>query len=220
MNTGRNSRILIGYNQFLNGESIASRESFNLSSFEDFNRLVEAVILYDRVVLLGDYALPDGPISSALRKEEIVDILTDADLRDIVTREGVQRKFAESVRYAFGDEAVDADDAQASTLLSNRISPNWFDQYSYKSLYEEVVAFGRNQSASVDTVRTWLKNRIFATREQGGHFSYIARSLVYSAVADESGMDYAPDFLRLPLAAMSFGRSSEAIPRKIRDVVY
>lgn len=219
MKPERHSRILIGYNQFLNGESVASRATFNLSSFEDFNKLIEAVILYDRVVLLGDYALPDGPISRVMKNEQIVDTLTDVALRDIIARPEVTRTFTESIRYAFGEEAVNAEDAQPSNLISNRISPNWFDQFSYNALYEEVVEFGRRDHASIDALRVWLKDHIYATRVNGGHFSYIARSLVYSAVADHAGMDYAPDFLRLPLAAMSFGKCNEAVPKKLYDAL-
>jgi hypothetical protein len=137
----------------------------------------------------------------------------------MIGRPGVQQAFRESARYAFGDDALDAEDAQPSALISNRISPNWFDQFSYNSLYEEVVNFGRTENPSVDHLREWLGKHIFASRDQGGHFSYIARSLVYSAVADEAGMDYAPDFLRLPMAALSFGRSKEAIPKKLYDAL-
>lgn len=219
MKTVRNSKILIGYNQFLNGESVATRRSFNLSSFEDFNKLVEAVMLYDRIVLLGDYALRDGPISSVLKKEGVIDTLSAGNLRDLTDRSEVKSTFNKSLRYIFGESALEAEEAQPASLLSNRISPNMFSQRCYNALAERVAEFGKKENASIDDLRVWFKEHIFDTRAEGGHFAYLARSLVYSAVADHEGIDYAPDFLRLPLSAMAFGKTSESIPKKLYDAL-
>ena len=63
------TKIIFGYNQLLAAASLTEGGEFNLFVFEDFNKLVEAVVLYDRVVLLGDYDFPSSNIYDELTKK-------------------------------------------------------------------------------------------------------------------------------------------------------
>src|SRR5438046_6966373 len=75
------SRLLLGYNQFLCAGALASGEPFSLSLFEDLNKLIESVVLYDRIVLLGDYELPSGVFATPLREDGILETLPDDQIR-------------------------------------------------------------------------------------------------------------------------------------------
>lgn len=63
--SGEGTRIIIGYNQFLCAEHLVQNERFDLSLFEELNRLIESVVLYDQIVLLGEYRLPSGALTDA-----------------------------------------------------------------------------------------------------------------------------------------------------------
>lgn len=213
------TKILFGYNQLLNAISIVEGNYFNLSAFEDFNRFIEAIVLYDKVVLLGDYSLPSSEFYSELSKEDIFERLSGQQLQTLIKKPQTQQYFKESMQQAFGEAALISKEAQAESLLELRISPSILDTLSYNSLFAQVIRCNTRESFDLKNFTLWLNKRIFQKRSIGGHFYYIARALVYSAIAETSGMDYAPDFLRLPIAALAFARNNQPIPKILYDAV-
>ena len=77
-----------------------------------------------------------------------------------------------------------------------------------------------NTGFDFDGFREWLYQVLFQTREQGGHFYYFARSLVYAAVAESQEMDYAPDFLRSPITALAFSQKPQTISKQLYDAIH
>ncbi len=75
------STLLLGYNQFLCAEALLRGSHFSLSLFEELNRLIESVVLYDRVMLLGDYATDRLTSYSILEEAGAISQLTDESLK-------------------------------------------------------------------------------------------------------------------------------------------
>ncbi len=75
---------------------MVQNERFDLSLFEELNRLIESVVLYDRIVLLGEYPLPSGPLIDAFSKAGVLQRLTEEDLRQLVLRPETQERFGKT----------------------------------------------------------------------------------------------------------------------------
>ncbi|GAF76036.1 unnamed protein product, partial [marine sediment metagenome] len=65
----------------------------------------------------------------------------------------------------------------------------------------------------------WIGENILRTRDRGGHFYYLARAILYATLAEQCGMDYAPDVLRLPMAALTFSSQTRALPKALYDAL-
>lgn len=214
------SQILVGYNQFLCAESLAAGDRFSLSLFEDLNRLVESVVLYDQIVLLGAYSLPSGILATPLREAGILKTMTDADVRSAIADEGAQDRFLSSMVDVFGSEVLDLEEAQPDQLIERRIPPNAFDQSCIELYVNQTIECGRHDGLfERERFKAWIAQNVFSQRERGGHFYYFARAILYGTVAERSGMDYAPDLLRLPIAALGFSKGTKTIPRALYDAL-
>lgn len=213
------TRILVGYNQFLCAESLASGGQFNLSLFEDLNKLIEAVVLYDKIVLLGDYSLPSGVLATPLEKEGILQTMPDSEMRTMVEQNSTQSRFRAYMLDVFGKDVTYADDATPSKLLDLRISPNIFDQISYNNLFEQTIGCSSTIGFERQRFTQWIRENILCTRDKGGHFYYLARAILYATLAEQCGMDYAPDVLRLPMAALTFSSQTRALPKALYDAL-
>ncbi len=213
------TRIIFGYNQLLNAASLTESGWFNLSAFEDFNKLVESVVLYDKVVLLGDYDLPSNNVYNELKKEDIFEKLSDNKLKEYINTPKAQAYFKDSIQSIFGADSLSTADASPEVLLNSRISPNMHDRMSFTEMTTQTVQLHNKDTFNTPVFTGWLRENVFKTRNLGGHFSYIARSLVYSAVAESANMDYAPDFLRLPVAALAFSKRTSPASRLLYDAL-
>ena len=211
--------IIFGYNQLLAAASLTEGGKFNLSTFEDFNKLVEAVVLYDRVVLLGDYNLPSNNVYNELNKEGVFEKLSNTELRAYVNTPQAQAHFQDTLEYIFGAESLTAPEAKPEILLNSRISPNALDQMAFNTMAAQTVQLHSKGKFNTNVFTNWLNENVFQTRNLGGHFYYIARSLLYSVVAESANMDYAPDFLRLPVAALAFSKRTSPPSKKLYDAL-
>ena len=219
MQSTTQTQILLGYNQFLCAEGLASGGQFSLSLFEDLNKFIESVVLYDKVVLLGDYFLPSGVFAQPLQQEGILDTITDNEIRSIMLNEDAKKQFQISMENIFGPASLDADDAQPERLIELRIPPNAFDSNSYNNFFNQTVEYAKSKGFEKDRFTKWIAENIFETRSKGGHFYYFARSIVYSTYAEIVGLDYAPDLLRLPIAALSFLRRTTPLSKILYDTI-
>ena len=113
--------LLLGYNQFLCAEQLAEGGPFTLSLFEDLNRLVESVVLYDKVLLLGDYDLPSGLFATPLKKAGVLEMLPTNHIRTIISRDVARARFRSCLVDAFGENVGDTDDAQPERVLECRV---------------------------------------------------------------------------------------------------
>ena len=213
------TQILIGYNQFLCAEGLASGAAFNLNVFEDFNKFIEAVILYDRIIVLGEYSLPSGLLASPLEKAGILKTITNKEIEDFFQKKTSQDQFYSTMADVFGPKVSGAEDAQPKQLLNLRISPNTFDSYSYNNLFNQTIECAKEQNFERSKFCNWISKNIFETRTKGGHFYYMARSILYSTYAESNRIDYAPDLLRLPIAALSFSRDVKPLPKALYDAL-
>lgn len=198
------NNIIFGYNQLLTSAAVAEHDYFNLSTFEDFNRLVEGIVLYDKVLLLGDYDLPSSYLFSELKNEKIFETVSDAEIRDLLKETETRSNYNQKLSLIFGDQALEASDTNPDELLNLRISPNPYDRNAMDWFLEQVVILDESNNLSQKTFRDQVAKKLFLSRNEGGHFYYFARSLVYSSVADKLSMDYMPDYIRMPLASMAF----------------
>lgn len=214
------SQILVGYNQFLCAEGLAAGGRFSLSLLEDLNTLIESVVLYDQIVLLGDYSLPSGVFATPFRKAGILKTMTDADVRSVIADETAQNHFLSSMVDVFGSGVLDLDEAQPDQLIERRFTPNSLDHSSINLLFNQTIECSKHGSLfERERFKDWIAQNIFEQRERGGHFYYLARAILYGTVAERSGMDYAPDILRLPIAALRFSKGTKAIPRALYDAL-
>lgn len=212
------NQLLLGYNQFLCGESVL-RGEFNLSLFEDFNRLVEGCVLYDQLVLMGDYDLSGSTLYQQLHSAGVLDILGEAALRELTSRPDARVLVCDGLEHALGLTAEEASATDPVALLEARVSPNAQDRATYSRMADNVARAGAANAVDVGELRRWNRDNIFSTRHEGGCFTYFGRALVYAAVAETSGMDYSPDLLRLPIAALAFRRSYRSVPRALYEEV-
>ncbi|MCP5105065.1 MAG: hypothetical protein GY950_16880 [bacterium] len=217
MNETIKTRILVGYNQFLCAESLASGSQFGLSLFEDLNKLIEAVVLYDKVVLLGDYSLPSGLLATPLKKAGILQTMPNAEMRNIITQTSTQSRFRAYMIDVFGKDVAYVENATPGKLLDLRISPNIYDQISYNNLFEQTINCCSTGGYERQRFTHWINENILCTRDKGGHFYYLARAVLYATIAEQCGMDYAPDVLRLPMAALTFSSQTRALPKALYD---
>jgi len=211
------SRLLLGYNQFLAAESLASGAAFSLSLFEELNKLIESVVLYDRVVLLGDYELPSGVFATPLREAGILKTLPDEQLRLLLRSADIRSQYFSTMQDVFGDASIGGTDINPETILDNRISPNIADKISYSRLFDQTISCGSSSEFARASLTKWIADNIYSRRSEGGHFYYLARAVLYSSVADAGGMDYAPDLLRLPVAALAFTHGTRSLPKRLYD---
>jgi hypothetical protein len=156
---------------------LVQNEQFDLSLFEELNRLIESAVLYDHIVLLGEYRLSSGALIDAFSKAGVLKRLTEEELRELVLRPETQKRFEKTMRRLFGPGVVDAEDAQAVTLLDLRITPNSFAQMSYNAMVDQVMGMGSTSGFDTSQFSQWLTRNIFATRY---HLDY-ARSLPFGA---------------------------------------
>ena len=213
------AKIIFGYNQLLAAASLTEGGEFNLFAFEDFNKLVEAVVLYDKVVLLGDYDFPSSNIYDELNKEGIFENLSDIELRTYLNAPQAQTHFQDVMGYIFGKESLRVPDVRPEVLLDSRISPNAFDQMALNTMALQTIRLHNRGKFNTDVFTDWLNKNIFQTRNLGGHFYYFARSLLYSVVAESANMDYAPDSLRLPIVALAFNKRTSPPSKQLYDVL-
>ena len=127
--------------------------------------------------------------------------------------------FKDSLQYIFGNEVLNVRDADAKSLLRLRINPNLFGIRSLSLYFEKFVLSSQQEKFDIGRFRQWLQQQIFETRDKGGHFYYFARTLVYSAVAEVLGIDYSPDFLRIPVASLAFTRKPPNITKQLYDTL-
>lgn len=209
------SQLLFGYNQFLCGESVL-RGAFNLSLFEDFNRLVEGCVLYDKVVLIGDYDLSGSTLYKRLRSAGVVDVLREASLREFTSARDVRVLVRDGLEQALGLTSEEASAIDPLALLEARVSPNALDRITYTQMADNVARAGATR-VDVGELRTWNRDNIFSSRQEGNCFTYFGRALVYAAVAEIRGMDYSPDLLRLPIAALAFRSSYRSVTHALYE---
>lgn len=213
------SRLLIGYNQFLCAEALASGSEFSLALFEDLNKLIESVILYDHVVLLGDYELPSGIFVTPLKQAGILETFSNEKLRLRLQDEQTRSQFFSTMSDIFGPAVIKGTDIQPETILDNRISPNVADSLSYSRLFAQTISCGSSLEFNREGLTDWISENIYLRRHQGGHFYFLARAVLYSSIAAAAEMDYAPDLIRLPLAALAFTHEARSLPKRLYDAV-
>lgn len=211
--------VIFGYNQLLGIDALIQYNRFSLSTFEDFNRLIEAIVLYDKVLFLGEYDISWSPFYSALNKESIFETLTDKKITQIIKNPTTTQIFEDTKQYIFGRDSIDKKDTDIESLLNLRIAPNEFDQLSYNTMVLKVLENNIKGNFDVQSMLTWISENIFKTKDEGGNFYYFARSLVYSSIAESTGLDYAPDFLRMPFAALSFAKINRPIHKVLYDAL-
>src|SRR5262245_32927891 len=135
------TQLLFGYNQFLCGESVL-RGEFSLSLFEDFNRIVEGCVLYDRLVLIGDYDLSGSLLYQQLHNAGLLDTLADAQLRQLTSAPDVQAFVRDGLEHALGLSPEEASATDPLALLEARVSPNAHDQATYNRMTANVARAG------------------------------------------------------------------------------
>jgi hypothetical protein len=210
--------ILVGYNQFLCAESLIEEGQFSLSLFEDLNKLIESIVLYDEIILLGDYDLPSGALADPLDRAGVMRRISDDEIKKIMSDGNASNRFEKSMSDIFGLSVMEAEDAKADKLIDLRISPNTFDQNSYQALFSITTQLSEANNPR-QVLSEFLDKKIFQTRHMGGHFYYIARSVLYSTLAETKGWDYAPDLLRLPVAALTFSQVGHKLPVALYDAL-
>jgi hypothetical protein len=213
------SKVLLGYNQFLCAESLIAGGRFSFSLFEDLSKLIEAAVLYDHIILIGDYSLPSGILAAPLERANILSTMTDADVLRGIASEAARESFVSSMVDVFGASVAQADDAQPEQLINLRISPNHLDNLSYNNLFEQTVKCAGNTQFERLGFTNWISKNIFENRNNGGSFYYLARAILYSTFAEFSSIDYVPDLLRMPIAALTFSRGIKPLPKVLYDAL-
>lgn len=215
------TKVVVGYNQMLTAIHVAEHHGFNLMLFEDLNRYIEAAVLYDKIVLVGEYRVPSSSITDGLKQEGVFENVSQDTFEKLAdTSDDVQQTFARSYESVFGQPVLAGLETSLGELTRLRISPNSFDQSVLNELIPKTIQFNYPKGFDVAAFQNWLARDVAETRDFGGHFYYFARALVYSAVAEALDMDYAPDMLRTPLAAMSFSYRQRAVSHQLYDAMY
>jgi hypothetical protein len=212
------AKLLFGYNQLFCAESVLNGE-WSLSLFEDLNRLIEGVVLYDEIVLLGAHDASRSNIYSTLKHEGVITEWLDDDLLRVVARPETQERFRSNVVYAFGISNAAANQLPPSTILTHRIPATPADQEAYTTLARSVGGFQTAEGYDLSGLREWLRVHIVQSHEHAASFNYFTRSLLYSAIADTADLDYAPDFLRLPIAAAAFSAPHKPVTKALYDAL-
>lgn len=196
------TKIINGYNQFLCAEDLLQNKNFSLSLLEDFNRLNESIVLYDEISVISNNDFSGSPILSKLLNEKIITMIGTKDVNDVLNRPDNQKKLDYFISEIFkiDDQKFTVDD------LMRRISPKDKEQQIYNKTFKKVINCYNNGIFDKSSFSDFLHQNIYLTRESGGHFYYLGRALIYSIFAESKNMDYASDFLRLPLAALCFAK--------------
>lgn len=214
------SRVLIGYNQILTALQVAEHNQFSLSLFEDFNRLVEAVVLYDKVVFLGDYEFPHSGFLSTLQQSGVFDFITyDKAIELIDSSESAQIEFERSMQHVYGSHSLERGDLSAYNLIALRYPPSEYGKLFTETYYEQVIAHHRSGGFDVEGFKSWNSRLAAPSQTLDTNIHYFARSLVYGAIANSQGMDYSPDMLRTPLAALALNSQSRFLSKQIYDAM-
>jgi hypothetical protein len=213
------SQILLGYNQFLCAESLVAGEKFSLSLFEDLNKIIEAVVLYDRIVLIGDYSLTSSIFAAPLEKAGALKKLSDANFQNVFADKSARSHFSLSMANVFGPQVLDIEDAQPEELIKLRISPSSRDMLKYRDFFLETIECGKAEHFERDRLTNWVAQNIFEQRKCSNLFYYLARAVLYSTFAERFEMDYAPDVLRFPIAALTFSRGTTPLPKTLYDAL-
>jgi hypothetical protein len=205
------STLLFGYNQFLCAETLFTNAAFSLELFENINGLIEGVVLYDTVMLLGTYSVDGSTWYSALEEAGAISILSEAALVEHINRADVQKAFGRHFATAFGPNAICPLDPLE--ILKERGVVNPFHQSILKEAPRKVLEGSVDGSYNRAILQTWLATHVLGTHTLGKHFAYFARALLYCAVAECNGWDYSPDVLRSPIAALTFGSRPFPVPK-------
>jgi hypothetical protein len=211
-------KLLMGYNQFLCAESVLDGQ-WSLSLFEDLNRLIEGVVLYDEIVLLGAYNVASSDVYRTLSREGVLKELPADAVQQLVAVPATAERFRRSLVHAYGISDGDAFNISPHVVLGSRIPPMFSDQLAYESLANVVSRQRTNDGYNVAGLRDWLRANIVEGPENVASFNYFSRGLLYSAIADTSSFDYAPDFLRLPIAAVAFTAGHKPVTKALYDAL-
>jgi hypothetical protein len=213
------SRLLIGYNQLLCAEALMDGQ-WSLGLFEDLNRLIESIVLYDHVVLLGDYEPAATGVFEVLSRENILVPLKRDAVASLLSNPATCRQYEKHLNSAFGVNASDNAGLSIDVVFESRISPSTADRHAYGRMVDVVSTTTRRGDDDVAPLRTWFTNLIRDnSTDCRASIAYFARGLVHTAIAETDGMDYAPDYLRLPVAALAFSASPKPVSKALYDAL-
>jgi hypothetical protein len=213
------SRLLLGYNQLLCAEALIDGH-WSLERFEDLNRLVESVVLYDEVVLLGDTDPVGIAIFSTLARENILRPITDKEVESIIRKPSTRSLYSRYLEAAFGVTERESGALALDVARTSRINPTDADRAAYARLAHVVSSLSLSDTGDIERLRKWFHSLLGESYDaHKASVAYFARGLIHSAIADVEAMDYAPDYLRMPAAALAFSGSAKPVSKALYDAL-
>ena len=218
MNVFSPSSLIIGYNHLIATEALITKSEFSLPMFEDFNTLVEGVVLFDKLIILGEHGdQPADTVFSALQQTGVLEQIEESQLRIMFKNVNFQNKFFANLQNCFLCNQDEIRDLDVMTVVNQRICPTDMDRLFYLKLFSFCVALGGYAEVSIERMTRWLRREAFDTRSESACFWFLARALVYDAVAEIMGTSFMPDFPRMSVTALASAKSVKPISKGIYD---
>jgi hypothetical protein len=206
------SKILIGYNQVLCADEILNGKHFSLPLLEDLNRLIEATVLYDKLVLLGEYDSGEGLISE-FSKKGIIEIFPTKIFNKIIAEDFFRECFRKNASLVFGDEISTQSEFDIQKIINERNSPSLTDNSFYDKFLRDFPLY--SQTSRNENQTNSLISSILTERKYGSGFNYFSRAIIYQTFSEVFGIDYSADYIRSSIVALNFQRSHSSLKQEM-----
>ncbi|WP_410597913.1 hypothetical protein [Amycolatopsis sp. lyj-23] len=189
-------------------EALSGSEELTLASFFDLCSLIDACVILDELQVFSSIdPLPDSPITDRLADggvlREFEPVLSRADLRRVLMR--------------------------LPDALGEGLQPQWFPGQGYPVADRDLRRHGEvddtgavppfDFSAGLDDLQRQLRQIIQYPSVHNSTEQRMRRSQAYLAVAAANGLDYFPDYDRVPFAAAGLREVYRSLPVQLYEKV-